>query len=262
MIRLKTEQEIVLLREGGRRLALVLAKVGTVLKPGMSTAELSELVGKLIRETGDRPAFLGYRPTGARRPFPAAACVSLNDEVVHGIPSPDRLIKAGDLVGVDVGLVHKGLFTDMAITFPVGQISKDAERLLQKTREALEAGIAALRPGGNLGEVSGAIEAIGKEAGFGIVRELGGHGVGHKIHEPPEIPNYRRLGSDLKLQAGMVLAIEPMFCSGNGKVEFLPDGYTVKTDDGSLSAHFEHTVLVTDSGSEVLTLFDGKNLTG
>lgn len=252
MIRIKTENEIVLLREGGKRLASVLAEVAKAVKPGVSSGELDALAIKLISELGDKPSFLHYKPAGAVRPFPAALCVSINDEVVHGIPS-DRKLEEGDVVGLDLGLNHGGLFTDHAVTVPVGEVGPAEKKLIAATKEALSVAIKVARSGNTLGDIGAAIQEVAKRNGLGIVRDLGGHGVGNKVHEEPTIANYGKKGTGLKLKAGMVLALEPMFNLGVDDVDFLPDGYTVKTADGSLSAHFEHTIVITYTGAEILT---------
>lgn len=261
MIRLKTETEIALLREGGQRLAGVLAELKKAVKPGVTTRELDSLALDLISKLGDKPAFLHYQPAGAPRPYPASLCISVNDEVVHGIPS-DRVLKEGDVVGLDLGLNHAGWFTDSAITVLVsrsglkgsqGPTFSAARKLIAATEEALAVAIKTVRPGNTLGDIGAAVEEVAKRNGLGIVRNLGGHGVGQKVHEEPMIPNYGKRGTGLKLKTGMVLALEPMFTLGTERVNFAGDGYTVTTADGSLSAHFEHTVAVTDKGALILT---------
>lgn len=252
MIRLKTESEIALLREGGQRLAGVLAELKQAVKPGVTTRELDKLAFDLISKLGDKPAFLHYQPAGAPRPYPASLCVSVNDEVVHGIPS-DRVLKEGDVVGLDLGLNHGGWFTDSAFTVAVGEVGPSARKLIAATEEALAVAIKAVRPGNTLGDIGVAVEEVAKRNGLGVIRDLGGHGVGQKVHEEPMIPNYGKRGTGLKLKTGMVLAIEPMFTLGTEQVNFSDDGYTVTTADGSLAAHFEHTVAVTDKGASILT---------
>lgn len=248
----KTDEEIVILREGGRRLAEILVELSAAIKPEVTGRELDKLARELITQNGDQPSFLNYAPEGADKPFPAALCVSVNEEVVHGIPS-DRQLKVGDIVGLDLGLNHKGLFTDMAVTVGVGEVSKEVHKLLKATREGLRAGISKARPGNTLGDIGFAIEEVAKSYGLGVVRDLGGHGVGKKVHEEPHIPNFGKQGKGIKLKAGMVLAIEPMFTLGTDNVSFLPDGYLVKTTDGSLAAHFEHTIVITTTSAEILT---------
>ncbi len=250
---IKTKEEIEILREGGKRLASVLEKVAQKVAPGISTMELDAYAEKLIRAGGDHPAFLGYKPDGAPYPYPASLCVSINNEIVHGIPKENRILKEGDIVSIDLGLKHKGLFTDHAITVPVGVISKSSQKLLAATKESLDAGIFAARAGNKIGDISYAIEASIKPYGFGIVRELSGHGVGREIHEDPYIPNFGKKGTGIVLKPGMVVALEPMINEGTAAVVFMDDGYTFKTKDGKKSAHFEHTILITDGEAEILT---------
>jgi methionyl aminopeptidase len=249
---IKTDEEIATLREGGGRLAKILATLVEATKPGITGRELDKLARELIAKGDDQPSFLNYAPEGVEKPFPAALCISINDEVVHGIPD-DRILKISDIVGLDLGLSHQGLFTDMAVSVPVGEVSKEVHKLLTATEEGLRAGIEKIRPGNTLGDVGFAIEEVAKSYGLGVVRDLGGHGVGHLVHEEPHIPNFGKRGKGVKLKEGMVLAIEPMFTLGTDEVNFLPDGYMVKTADGSLAAHFEHTVVVTANGAEILT---------
>lgn len=253
MSQLKSKEEIARLGEGGRRLAQVLKAVAKAVKPGVSTAELNALAERLIRELGDLPAFLHYQPRGATWPFPAALCTSINDEIVHGIPSPEQILKDGDIVGLDLGLCHDKLYTDMAITVPVGKVKPELAKLLEVTEVALAVGIKAVRPGNTTGDIGFAIEQVAKQHGFGVVRELSGHGVGHAVHEEPNIPNYGKRGTGTKLKEGMVIAIEPMLTLGSEAVDFLPDGYTSKTADGLPAAHFEKTVAVTATGAQILT---------
>ena len=200
------------------------------------------------------PAFLNYQPEGAKYPYPASLCVSVNDEVVHGIPSEERILKEGDIVGLDLGLKHKNLFTDMAITVPVGKIDKESAKLLDVTQRALAKGISAARGGNTVGDISHAVESEVRPHGYGIVEVLSGHGVGRSIHEDPYIPNFGKPGTGEKLVSGMVVAIEPMINLGTKNVKLDPDGYTYRTRDGSRSAHFEHTVLITNGDPEILTL--------
>lgn len=241
------------LKEAGRRLARVLIELSAAVRPGITSKELDALAEKLIREGGDTPAFLGYQPHGATYPYPATLCVSVNDEVVHGIPG-ERVLCEGDIAGLDLGLVHEGYVVDAARTIAVGKVSDDAQRLMETTREALERGIAAACPGNHISDISAAVEAVALAHGLGIVRELGGHGVGKNVHEPPFIPNFTLKGKSPRIEEGMVLAIEPMFNLGTGNVKLKEDEYTFTTADGSLSAHFEHTILVTDGEPLILTL--------
>lgn len=247
-----TNDEIRILRTAGKRLAQVLGAVEGVVAPGVTTRELDTLARTLIEEGGDTPAFLGYLSEGAAYPFPATLCVSVNDEVVHGIPSERKLL-AGDIVGLDIGLSRKGLFVDMARTVGVGDVDENARRLMRATREALDAGIAQVRAGARLGDIGHAIEKRGKKDKFGIIEELGGHGVGHHVHEDPYIANWGTRGTGQTLRAGMVIALEPMFNEGSRFVMLDKDQWTWKTRDKKRSAHFEHTVLVTENGAEVLT---------
>lgn len=247
------EKEIEIIREGGQRLAAVLRKVAKEVSPGTSTKELDNLAEKLIRDGGDEPAFLNYTPDGAKFPYPATLCVSVNNEIVHGIPSDKRILKDGDIVGLDLGLRHKGFFTDMAVTVPVGRIDKNAEKLIKVTKESLAKGIAAARGGGFVGDIGEAIENFVKPYGYGVIKILGGHGVGKKVHEDPYVPNYGKKGTGQKLVPGMILALEPMLNEGTDKVFLDNDGYTFKTKDGKRSAHFEHTILITENKAEILT---------
>lgn len=251
-MKVKTKEEIVLMREGGKRLAAILEELSAKVTPGVTGAELDKLAREMIEAGGDKPAFLHYHPDWATRSFPATLCVSINDEVVHGIPS-DRKLEEGDIVGLDLGLQHNGLFLDMAVTVPVGNVSEADKKLMQVTKEALRAGIAAIRVGGRVGDIGEAIEKVVEPAGFAIVEELGGHGVGHEIHEAPFIPHFAD-GRGEKLEVGMTLAIEPMINAGESEVIFdSADGYTVRTADGSKSAHYEATIALTESGPEILT---------
>jgi methionyl aminopeptidase len=253
MIRLKTEKDLVLLRESGRRLARIMAELARAVRPGQTTRELDELAERLIRAAGDTSAFKNYQPEGAPIPYPASSCVSVNEEVVHGIPG-GRVLALGDVVAIDLGLNHRGYFTDMAVTVGVGEVSAEAEKLMAATHEAMMRGIKAARPGKHLGDVGAAIEKVLKEGGYGVVKELSGHGVGFAPHEAPYVPNYGRAGKGLKIEPGLVVAIEPMATLGTGDVTLLADGYTFESSDGTLSAHFEHTVAITESGPEILTL--------
>lgn len=254
MIRVKTAQEIGYLRQGGKHLAEVLQEVARAVAPGVSTKELDAITEREIRARGDTPAFLQYRPVGAPGPFPASLCIAPNDTVVHGIPTVEPyVLKEGDIIGIDTGLVHEGMIVDAGLTVPVGKITKEAQKLLDVTREALAIGIKAVKIGGRVGDIGAAIEEFVRPHGYAIVEELCGHGVGHKVHEEPNVPNFGRKGTGVELVAGMVLAIEPMLNMGSRHVVFQPDGYTVKTRDGNLSAHFEHTIALTEQGVEILT---------
>ena len=249
----KSKDEIELLREGGKRLAAVLQRVAEAAQPGVGTDELDQLAERLIREGGDQPSFKGYTPDGADRPYPATICISVNDEIVHGVPTENpRTLKEGDIVSLDLGLTHKGMITDSAVTVPVGKVGDTLKTLLQVTKDALYKGIAEARAGGRVGNIGHAIETF--VAGrYGIVEELGGHGVGWRVHEDPMIPNYGTRGTGMELLPGMVIAIEPMLNVGTRNIVLDADGYTFKTEDGKPSAHFEHTLLITEGEPEILT---------
>jgi len=256
MIIIKTPEEIEILREGGKHLAIVLHKVKEKVLPGVSTKDLDIYAEKIIREMGDIPAFLNYRPEGANIPFPASLCVSVNDEVVHGIPNKNRILKEGDIVSIDLGLKHKGLFTDMALTVPVGAINAQNKILLEVTEQALMIGINAAQAGDTVGDIGYAIESFvraRKENKYGIVEVLSGHGVGKAIHEDPFIPNFGKKEKGEKLMPGMVVALEPMLNLGTKNVTIDNDQYTFRTADGKPSAHFEHTILITEGEPEILT---------
>lgn len=251
----KTEEEIAIIREGGKRLAQVLSVVRDAVKPGVTTGELDALAEKLMRDAGDEPAFLNYQPEGAHTPYPGTLCVSVNDEVVHGIGS-DRVLKEGDIIGIDTGVKHKGFFTDSALTVPVGKVDDGAKKLIATTEGALMAGIAVARAGNTTGDIGHAIEKYVKDHGLVVVEELGGHGVGYCQHEDPHIANYGERGQGVRLKKGMVLALEPIVNEGTRYVKLLSDGYTFVTRDHKRSAHFEHTILVTDGAPEILTKRD------
>jgi len=253
-ITIKTKKEIDTLREGGKRLFEILRILSEAVKPGVSSFELSELTEKLIKEGGDTSSFFGYTPHGAKRPYPASLCFSVNDEVVHGIPNEEeKFLKEGDIVSLDCSIVHKGLITDSAVTVPVGKIDDGAKKLLKITREALQAGITMARAGNTVGDIGFAIESYVAPYRYGIVRELAGHGVGYEIHEEPYVPNFGTKGEGATLKEGMVIAIEPMLNEGKASIKLDSDGYTYRTRDGKRSAHFEHTVAVTSKGAEILT---------
>ncbi len=240
--------------EAGKRLAHVLEALRAKVAPGVSAEELDDLAEQMIRDGGDTPAFLGYTPEGARRPYPATLCVSINDEVVHGIPNETKkILKSGDIVGLDLGLTHNGVIVDAAITVPVGEVSEETKKLLVATEAALVAGIAAAVPGKHIGDISFAIQKEIEQAGFKVVKELGGHGVGELVHEEPFIPNFGRAGDGPELIEGMVLALEPISAAGKAAVALSPDGYTYRTKDGSRSAHFEHTIIIEKGSPLVVT---------
>lgn len=248
---IKTEEEIAIIAEGGKLLGDILARTAMLVKPGVSTKELNDYADSEIRKVGATPSFIGYGPKN--NPFPAALCTSINDVVVHGIPSDKDILKEGDIVGLDIGMKYKGLYTDTALTVPVGKINAGLERLLKTTQRALLAGIDSAKPGNRLGDVGASIQAEAAREGFGVIRDLVGHGVGYEVHEDPMVPNYGTRGTGALLKEGMVLAIEPMFTMGGHEVYFDNDGWTIRTEDGSISAHFEHTIVVREGGAEILT---------
>lgn len=248
MTRVKTAQEIANIRVSGRMLATVLEMLRKEIKAGMTTNQLNDMAAIKLQELGGEPAFLGYQD------FPKVICISVNDEVVHGIPSPDRVLKNGDVVGLDFGVNYKGMITDSAITVIVGgKADKKVMDLVRDTQASLLAGLEVIKDGATTGDIGAAVEAILNKGGYGIVRDLVGHGVGHHVHEEPNIPNYGRPGSGYRLQKGMTIAIEPMATLGGEAVVIADDHWTILTRDGSLAAHFEHTVLVTEDGYEILT---------
>lgn len=249
---IKTKEEIEKMRVAGKRHAEILQSIATLVRPGITTGELNEVAEKMIKDFGDRPAFKGYKPDGARTPYPATLITSINEEVVHGIPNKKRVLQEGDIISLDLGVAHEGVFTDAAITVPVGAVSKDCNELLMITEEALYKGIEAVRPGATTGDIGYAIQSFINKR-YGIVEGFSGHGVGRAIHEDPYVPNYGNPGEGELLVPGMTIAIEPMINIGTKQVKVLPDGYTVVTKDGKPSAHFEHTVLVTEIGYEILT---------
>mgnify|MGYP003872333179 CR=1 FL=1 len=254
MVTIKTAEEIEILKEGGSRLAVILRELCSMVKPGVSTKEINERARELGSMADDRPAFLDYQPDGARRPFPASVCVSVNDEVVHGIPNEHPYIfKEGDIVTVDMGLVHRGLFTDSAITVAVGKIDESAALLIKITKEALYKGIDAARAGNTVGDIGHAIETFTQSYPFSHAEGLAGHGVGYAVHEDPYVPNTGKKGTGTVLKSGMVIAIEPMLNEGTGRVTLEQDGYTYRTRDGKRSAHFEHTIVITEHDPLIIT---------
>lgn len=246
MTKVKTPAEIVAMRQSGQMLATVLAVVSKAITPGITTNELDTIAAKELEKLGGKPAFLGQYG------FPAVICISLNDEVVHGIPGK-QVIKNGDIVSFDFGVTYQGMITDAARSVLVGPHNKAKQNLIDGTLESLDAGIAAVKNGVQVGDISAAVQAVLDEYGYGIVRDLVGHGVGHELHEEPNIPNYGKSGTGPALSAGMTIAIEPMTTLGSYKVYTASDGWTIATRDGSLSAHFEDTVLITETGAEILT---------
>ena len=254
-IRLKSEKEIQTLQEGGKHHAQILSELASMVKPGVSTLILEEEALRLIRALGDKPAFLGYKPYGANRPYPASLCVSINDEIVHGIPNEaERIIQEGDIVSLDLGITHQGLITDAAVTVACGAIDDEARKLIDTARLALEKGTEAAQPGNTVGDIGHAISEVVKGTGFSLAKDLAGHGVGYAVHEEPYVPNFGKPGKGEKLVPGMVIAIEPMVNAGKPNIKLTDDGYTIKTADGKRSAHFEHTVAITEKGNIILTL--------
>ena len=247
MIVLKTTRELELMREACRISAGALSVAGKAVEPGVTTAEIDKVAYDYIRSQGAEPNFLHYNG------YPATACISINDEVIHGIPSTKRVLKAGDIVSIDLGAKFEGYNGDNAATFACGDVSAEAKRLMDTTRESLYEGIRAAVYGGRIGDISHAVQAYVEARGYSVVREFVGHGVGASLHEAPEVPNFGRPGHGIRLVPGMTLAIEPMVNLGGPDVRVLPDGWTVKTTDGKLSAHFEHTVAITADGPVILT---------
>ena len=247
-VTIKSAREIELMREAGRLLAEVHDELAAFIKPGISTKDIDKLGEKLIRERGCIPNFLNYHG------YPASVCVSVNDEVVHGIPNKHRILQDGDIVSLDAGLIYKGYHSDAARTYAVGNISKEAQQLINVTRQSFFEGIKYAKAGNRLHDISNAIAAYAESFGYGVVRDLVGHGIGTELHEDPQIPNFKQLRRGIKLVPGMTLAIEPMINAGTWEVCWLDDEWTVVSEDGSLSAHYENTVLITDGEPEILTL--------
>lgn len=247
MIEIKTPAEIESMRRASRVVAEVLAQLKALVKPGVTTAELDKFAERRVRELGAVPAFLGYRG------YPATLCVSINEEIVHGIPSPKRVIREGDIVSLDMGAVADGFYGDAALTVAAGEVSPQARRLMAVTSKSLELALSAVKAGARLGDVSHAVEKYAGENGMAVVREFTGHGIGRRLHEEPSIPNFGRPGTGPALKAGMTLAIEPMLCLGRADVVVKNDGWTAVSADGSLAAHYEHTVAVTEDGCDILS---------
>lgn len=247
-VSIKSSREIELMRESCRLLAIVHEEMGKIIRPGISTGEIDAYGEKLIRDFGCTPNFKNYNG------YPASVCVSVNDEVVHGIPANDHIIQEGDIVSLDCGLIYKGYHSDAARTYPVGKISKEAQQLIDVTKQSFFEGIKMAKAGNHLYDISNAIEAYVSQFGYGIVRDLVGHGIGTSLHEDPQVPNFRQKRRGMKLLPGMTLAVEPMINMGRADVEWLDDDWTVVSEDGSLSAHYENTILITDGEPEILTL--------
>lgn len=251
MIRLKGPNELELMRRASRIVAEVLEKLKEVVRPGVTTADLDRMAEEWTRKTGAVPAFKGYSVGG--RVFPSSLCASINEVIVHGIPSQRRELREGDIIGLDYGVSYEGYFGDAAVTVGVGRVSEDAQRLMAATKEALDLGIEKVAVGNRIRDISAAIQTRAESSGFGVVRDFVGHGIGQRLHEEPQVPNYVAGGHNPRLKEGMVLAIEPMVCEGTFEVEVLEDGWTAVTKDRRLSAHFEHSVAVTAKGPEVLS---------
>jgi len=259
MVILKTAEEIAILREGGRRLANILKELEAMVAPGVSSVDLEYKARELCEKYEGKPAFMGYTPRGADRPFPSALCLSINDVVVHGIPHEEEyIIEEGDIVTLDMGLTYKGMITDSAITVGVGSVDERAKKLLEAGANCLEAGIHMAIAGNKTGDIGHAIEETleyyTKTYGFQFAEGLGGHGVGHKVHEDPFVPNFSKPNQGVRLEPGMVIAIEPIINEKSGEIYLDDDGYTIRTADGKRSVHFEHTVAITENGPEILTI--------
>lgn len=246
MVIRKSDREIALMREAGRIVAITLAQLEERIEPGVTTAELDRLAHEIITKHGSTPSFLGYRG------FPSSVCISVNEEVVHGIPGP-RVLKEGDIVSLDLGATYKGYHGDAAITVPVGNVSETALKLIDTTRGALEAAIAQARKGNRLGDISWAIQSYADSRGFAVVRQYVGHGIGRDLHEDPQIPNYGQPGKGILLKPGMTFALEPMVNTGTYLTRVLDNNWTVVTEDGQLSAHFEHDIAITNGDPEILS---------
>ncbi len=248
MIVLKTGRELSIMREACKISARALKLIGEAIEPGVTTAELDRIAEKFIRSCGATPNFKGYNG------YPATACISINNEVIHGIPTAKRKIQNGDIVSVDLGALFEGYHGDNAATFACGDVSEEAKRLMDTTRESLYEGIKMARAGGRIGDISSAIQSYVEARGYSVVRDFVGHGVGTSLHEAPEVPNFGIAGRGVRLMPGMTLAIEPMINMGKHQVKIMPDGWTVLTQDGSLSAHFEHTIAITTDGPQIMTI--------
>ena len=248
MVVLKTARELAIMKEACRISAGALKIAGAAVEPGITTAEIDRIAEKYILSQGAKPNFKGYSG------YPATACISINNEVIHGIPSKNRVIKEGDIVSIDLGAKFEGYHGDNAATFAAGDISEEAKRLLETTQQSLYEGIAVAVAGNRIGDISSAVQRYNEDRGYSVVRDFVGHGVGTELHEAPEVPNYGKAGHGIRLVPGMTLAIEPMINVGSYKVKTLSDGWTVLTEDGSLSAHFEHTVAITADGPKIMTV--------
>jgi len=246
-IEIKGPEDLRKMRVAGKIVADVLKVLAANVRPGVTTLELDKIAAREIEKSGARPAFLGYCG------YPAVICASINDEIVHGIPEAGRILREGDIVSIDVGAIYEGYYGDSAVTVPVGKISNEAQKLLFVTRESLEKAIDAVVPGATVGDISAAVESFVVANGMSVVKEFVGHGIGRKLHEEPPVPNFGQQGTGAKLEYGMTIAIEPMVCAGSAETTIRENGWTAVARDGSWSAHFEHTIAVTENGCEVLT---------
>lgn len=253
MITFKSDRDLEKMRYAGRIVADILRLMRDMVRPGVDTYTLDQAAEALVLKENARPAFKGYKVPWVSVPFPGTICASVNDEIVHGIPSRERVLQDGDIISIDTGVSYNGFFGDAACTFAVGKISEDRQRLLDITLESLHRGVNAVKAGATLGDIGHAIESIVIPSGFGLVRDYAGHGIGRRLHEAPQVPNYGTAGSGITLKAGMTFCIEPMVMSGSEEVKNLSDNWTVVTADGSDAAHFEHSILVTPDGAEILT---------
>jgi methionyl aminopeptidase len=252
---IKDAYELGIMREAGRIAATALRAAAAASGPGVTTFELNRVAHETMESMGATATFVGYGP-GGKPPYPAATCISLNEEIVHGIPSKKRILKEGDIVSIDIGATYKGYVGDCAMTFGVGRISPKAQRIIDVTRESLDAAVAVMKPGARVTDIGRAVQKLAEENGFSVVREYCGHGVGRKLHEPPQVPNYyeeKFRSWDVVLKPGLVLAVEPMLCEGSYRTEELADHWTVVTADRKLSAHWENTIAITKDGNEILT---------
>ena len=255
MVTIKSKKEIELMRKACKVVAILYKELESKIKPGMTTWEIDQIAEEIIRKNGAIPAEKGYEiGIPGVPPYPASTCISVNDEVIHGIPSKNRVIKEGDIVSIDTVALKDGFHGDAARTFMVGKVSKEAQRLVEATRQAFFEGIKYAKPGYRLGDVCHAIGEYVHSQGFSVVREFQGHGIGRQMHEDPGIPNYGKAGKGIRLEPGMTLAIEPMVIQGKPNILELEDGWTIITEDGSLAAHYENTILITEKGPEILTI--------
>jgi len=256
MISIKTKEEIEIIAEGGKILAKIMKELEKKVQPGITTKELDRLAESLILKSGGKCSFKGYKnKEDTAIPFPSCLCTSINEEIVHVAPS-DRVLKEGDIISLDFGILYKGFHTDMAITLPVGKISSEAQRLIRVTKKALKRGLKKIRPGITFGDIGNTIQRYVEDQGFNVVRDLCGHGIGKEVHEEPKILNYGKRHTGEEIKEGMVFCIEPMVTIGDWKIKRTKNGFGYETQDGSLSAHFEHTIAITKDGAKVLTSFE------